>query len=157
MITVWKPGVCVPLQWCHRRGAVLLAALMHSFPSSPWKFLLTFYSRIYAKKGQVYWLFIGLLMAFLILLPGVHQGRHLCTALTFSASWRNRDPLVLHWPSCVLSLGKTEIRGSLRMLQRRIIFFSLIKTPLEVLKWTKKEVLSASCFLCHGYHLSWGW
>lgn len=57
--------------------------------------LSTPYSRKHAKKGQIYWLFIGLLMAF-SLLPGVHQGRHLCTALTFSASRENTDPLVLH-------------------------------------------------------------
>lgn len=88
------------------------------------------HSKKWAKKGQVYWLFIGLPMTFLILLPGVHQVRHLCTALTFSASWKITDPLVLHWPSSVLFLGRTKIRTeSPRIVKGRNIFLS---TPLQV-------------------------
>lgn len=90
------------------------------------------YSKKCSKKGQIYWLFIGLLITFLILLPGVHQVRHLCTALTFSASWKNTDPLVLHWPSSALFLGKTEIRTeSPRIVKGRNIFLS-IKDPLQL-------------------------
>lgn len=97
MVIAWKQrlweSVKVEVSFCarcSRMGAALLAALVHAFPSSLWECFQHLIPGNTPRKGK----YTAYLKAFLwpsLLLPGVHQGRHLCSVLTFSANWKNRS------------------------------------------------------------------